>query len=304
MLKTMLKTMSKNTVNSGKGFKKIETINKMITKDLTPYNVYLSSNQLPTLRNLIEVEAKNFNLMTWYFAKDKITCSMINAISTIVTVVELTDFDEYKVVRPVEMSIDPKKFFSMILQDKKRRDIIELMITNDNPEILKVCITDSKISNFEMRYDFYQSDEKPINPSPHIEDADTSVRIHAELFHSTLKGLKAISKKVEIVVRNGSMYLQSSSSFECEAKIKIGEGTTSLLFSEDPDIDAIPCSYGFFSIDTFIQFQKLINHSHLIEIRFFKHDRPFPIVLIYSVGKLGKKYVIITPIVEKKLLMK
>ena len=263
---------------------------------MTPYSMYLSTDQFPVLRNLFEVDSKNFNLMTWRFTKDEMICTVMNDIESIITCNILTNFDEYIVPNgPVEITIEPKDFFKQILREKKKKDIIELMIRIDTPNILDVNITDSSIGNVEMGYQFYSSFTKPKAASFPKFDCNLSFIINSNLFHSTLKGLKPIKDTFELVVKDGCIRIICFDDFKVNANIKIGESEKSLLFSEE-DMQDISCSFGKFRIDTINQFQKLTNFSHTIEVRLMRRDKAYPIVLIYDVGSLGKKHLIVKPI--------
>ena len=265
----------------------------MITKDLSPFSVYLATDQLSVIKNLFEVDSKNFNLMTWHFTKESMSCTTMNEIETIITENEMNNFDEYVVNDLIEITVEPKEFYKKILKGHKKKDIMELMIEKNNPKVIKVVISDSGISNFDMTYFFYASNQKPKVATTTKIDYNLSFIIQSKLFHSTIKILKDVKSTFELVVKENCIYLKCIDDFKVNVEVKIGENEKSLLFSEEEMQKDVVYSFGHFYIDTFVQFQKLINFSHTIEVRLLKKDKEHPLILIYDIGNIGKKHLLI-----------
>ncbi len=268
----------------------------MLCTDMSPFLVYVRTDLLPVLKNLIEVDSKNFDLLNWHFEKEKMTCSMINEIETIITYNILDNFDEYHVEHTTAFKMNPKLFFQQVLNGQERKGIIELKIMKSNPKILRASIHDSASGQVQFDYDFFASDkEEKVAGFPKIT-SDLSFNINSSLFHKTLKRAKKIDKKIEIIVKNNSVYFKCGNDFQTNFGASIGEHENTLLFSEKEEVmNDISCNFGKFSIDTFNHFQKLINFSYIIEVRLTRTDGNFPILLVYDIGSLGKKYVIIKP---------
>lgn len=262
---------------------------------LSPFCIYISSDQLQIIRNLCEVDSKIFNLMTWNFTKDKMICTAMNDIESVISCNVLEKFDEYVINDgPYEVTIEPKEFWKQILKEKKRKDIIEIFMVKNQLDIIHVNIHDSSITNMIYSYQYYQSNKKPKCATFPSFECNLSFLINSSLFHNSVNGLKMIKKEFELVIKNNIVLLKCVDDFKVNGCVKIGESNKSLLFSQK-NMDDVNCSFGRFKIDTIKNFQKLITYSHLMEIRLMKSDHTFPIILIYQLGNIGTKSLIIKP---------
>lgn len=262
------------------------------------YLMYCSTNQFSVLRTLFDVDSKIFNLFTWYFSNDSISCTVINDINTIITNTELNSFDKFYIKKPFSITIEPKVLFTNVFKgkSKKNRYVLEMYIAINEPTILHMIVTDivnDVMIKTNFKYYMPNNIEQNLASFPTFP-TNFSFTIKSEVLHRYLKEFKALNPTIELVLNKKCIQLKCENDFKVNAVTTIHEHENLALFS---NIDT-EYSFGHFDIAQINKFQKLRNYSNSIEIRLMKNEQQLmPIIFIYDIGSLGKKSLIIKPAV-------
>jgi hypothetical protein len=246
----------------------------------------IATHQAVTIKNLIEILHNTFKIVFFNVRLEGIFIRMIDSRQSMLFDIELPseNFDEFKVDFPILFGINIMNFYD-IISFLKKKDSIELEITDDQPNKLNVTIIPKdgdycECINFTIQEAQVIDIELPVGYTSSISGPFSK-------FHKMCKEMSKICSAFRI---------QGNSSFISFAGSTTGVYGKRVVFGRESNkpLELDAC----FDLDNFLKFSKISNFGQ--DMHFYLKEK-MPLLIQSNIGLLGKISIYVKPNSEESL---